>query len=134
MAISEEAQQIRAVANDSSASGAAQMTASNFADAQIPTIDHDTVGALQEAISGLENGANVAASAAGGEDEQAIRGAASVATQAFTTALQFAEQARAAVETASQTVQMAKDAAENAIAASEQFRQTCDGIATRHGA
>lgn len=134
MPISEDALQIRAVANDSSASGAAQLASSNLGDALLPTIDPDTVGVLQEAISGLENGINVAAGAAGGDDEQTIRGAGSVAMEAFMTALQFTEQARAAVETASQAVQQAKDAADNAIAAGEQFRQTCDAVATKHGA
>jgi hypothetical protein len=136
VSINDDAQVIRAVANDSSASGAAQLAASNFGDVQMPSTDRltDASATLQEAIGGLESGAGQAAGAAGGEDAQTIQGAASVAIEAFNAALAAAEQACQMAEQFGQAVQAAKSAAESALAASENFRQICDGIAGKHGA
>jgi hypothetical protein len=136
MAISEDAQIIRAAANDSSLSGAAQLAMSNMGDVQPVAVDRlaDAVGAMQEGMGGLEAHAVAAAAAAGGEDGQSIQGAASVATEAVSTAVQAAEQARGLADQLNAAIQGASQAAESALAASEQFRQTCDGIATKHGA
>jgi hypothetical protein len=136
MSINDDAQVIRAVAEDRSASGAAQLAASNFGDVQMPAVDRltDASGTLQEAIGGLESNANQAASVAGGDDGQSIRGAASVAIEAFNNATALSEQARLLAEQFGQAVQAAKTAAESALAASEQFRETCSGIAGKHGA
>jgi hypothetical protein len=136
MSISDDAQIIRAVAEDRSASGAAQLAMSNFGDVQMPVIDRlsDASGVLQEAAVGLESKADQAASKAGGEDEGAIRGAARAAIEAFNNATALSEQARQLAEHFGQAVQAAKEAAESALAASEQFRATCSQIAGKHGA
>jgi hypothetical protein len=136
VAINEDAQIIRAAANDSSLSGAAQLAVSNMGDVQPVAVDRlaDAVGAMQEGLGGLEGHAVAAAAAAGGEDGQSIQGAASVATEAVNTAVQAAEQARGLADQLNAAIQGARQAAESALAASEQFRQTCDGIASRHGA
>lgn len=134
MAISEEALQIRAVADDSSISATAQLAASNLGDLVFPDLSADTAGALQEGLSALETNANRAGNAAGGDDEATIHGAAAVATGALNEAMAAIQAAQQLIDQAKAAAQAAHLVADSAIAACEQFRQTCGDIAARHGA
>lgn len=136
MAISEDAQRIRVVADSQSAQGAIQLANTNLGEVQI-SADRltDAVGVLQEAADGIANDANTAASAAGsGDDEMALRGAGEQARQAFEAAMAAAEAARSLCDQAATAVQQALQVCSDAAAADQQFRQTCSDVAGRHGA